>query len=155
MPHEETVTIENARLLFRNFSGKEGQYNRAGDRNFAVLLDDKTAEMLSNADWNVRTLKVREEGDAPQPYITVAVSYKGRPPRVVMIGSRGRTDLGEEEVEVLDWVDIANVDLIIRPYEWTVNGKTGVKAYLKSIFVTIDEDDLERKYADVEHVSNL
>ena len=41
------------------------------------------------------------------------------------------------------------MDLTLNPYAWEVNGKTGVKAYLKSIFVTIVEDDLDRKYADV------
>ena len=44
------------------------------------------------------------------------------------------------------------MDLILNPYEWAVNGKTGVKAYLKSIFVTIQEDELERKYADVPEI---
>ena len=152
---ENTVVIEDARIVFRNFAGKEGMYNREGDRNFAVLLDEATAQAMGEDGWNIKTLRAREEGDPDQPYIQVSVGYKGRPPRVVMITSRGRNDLGEDEVELLDWVDIANVDLIIRPYTWEVNGKTGIKAYLKSIFVTIDEDELELKYADVEHANPL
>ena len=68
-----------------------------------------------------------------------------------MITSRGRTNLDEGQVETLDWVDILNVDLIVRPYEWTVNGKSGVKAYLQSIYVTIEEDPLEIKYGELEH----
>jgi len=79
-------------------------------------------------------------------YLPVSVNFKGRPPRIVLITSRGRTNLDESTVEMLDWADIINVDLIIRPYEWTVNNKSGVKAYLQSIYATIDEDPLEVKY---------
>lgn len=144
-----TVTIEDARILFRNFAGREGQYNREGDRNFAVVLDPTVAEQMLQDGWNVKYLKPREEGDEPTPYVQVSVSYKNRPPRIVMVTSRGRTTLPEELVEALDYADLAKVDLIVNPYTWAVSGKTGVKAYLKSLFVTIQEDELERKYADV------
>lgn len=150
--NDGNVVMENVRIIFRNFKGKEGMYNREGDRNFAVLLDEKTAKLMSDDGWNVKYLKAREEGDEEQAYLQVSVNFKGRPPRIVMITSRGRTDLGEDECELLDWADIRNVDLIVRPYDWSVNGKTGTKAYLKSLFVTIEEDELELKYADVDDV---
>ena len=155
---DNTVTMENVRIIFRNFAGKEGPYNSAGDRNFAVLLDDRMADELSASGWNVRTTREREldEGEITggEPYLPVKVGYKGRPPRVVMLTSRGRTDLGEDEIEMLDYADIQSVDLIIRPYDWAINGKSGRKAYLKSIFVTINEDELERKYSDVPHAGH-
>lgn len=129
--------------------GKEGQYNRAGDRNFAVIIpDDKLAKDMLKDGWNVRYLEPREEGDEPTPYISVAVNFNNRPPRIVMLTSRARTNLTEDTVEVLDWANIQSVDVICRAYEWTVNGKSGIKAYLQSLFVTIEEDYLERKYAD-------
>lgn len=145
------LTFEDARIMFRNFSGKEGDFNKAGDRNFCLILDFDAAEKMQSDGWNIKYLKPREDGDEPQPYIQVAVSYnpKARPPRVVMVTSRGKTPLGEDEVDILDWVQIENVDLIISPYEWEVSGKTGVKAYLQSIFITIVEDELEQKYGDV------
>lgn len=150
--NDGNVVMENVRIVFRNFKGKEGMYNREGDRNFAVLLDEKTAKLMADDGWNVKYLKAREEGDEEQAYLQVSVNFKGRPPRIVMITSRGRTDLGEDECELLDWADIRNVDLIVRPYDWSVNGKTGTKAYLKSLFVTIEEDELELKYADIDDV---
>lgn len=144
---DNTVVMENVRIIFRNFSGREGMYNREGDRNFCVLLDEANAEMMAKDGWNIKMLKARDEGEEDQPYLQVTVNFKGRPPRVVMITSRGRTTLREDEVELLDWADILTADLIVRPYEWAVNGKTGIKAYLQSIFVTIQEDPLELKYA--------
>lgn len=142
-----TVTVEDARIIFRNFAGKEGQYNRAGSRNFAVILDDETAEQMIKDGWNVRFLQPRDDGDNPTPYIGVEVSYKNRPPKCVMITSTARTVLNEETIEVLDYADIRTVDIIFRAYTWEVNGKTGIKAYLQTLFATIEEDELERKYA--------
>lgn len=149
---DNSVVLEGVRIVFRNFAGKEGQYNREGDRNFGVLLDEDVATAMAKDGWNVKWLKAREEDESEQAYLSVTVGYKGRPPRVAMITSRGRTALSEDEIEVLDWVDIENVDLIVRPYEWVVNGKTGIKAYLKSIFVKINEDALELKYADLDQL---
>lgn len=142
-----TFMIEDAQMVFRNFAGKEGQYNRAGDRNFCVFLDEETATQMAADGWNIRTLEAKEEGDIQRPYIQVAVNFKNRPPRVVLISSTGRTNLDEESVEVLDYADIRLVDLIANASYWEVNGKSGVKAYLKSLFVTIEEDELEKKYA--------
>lgn len=149
--NERNLVLEDVRITHRNFAGKEGMYNREGDRNFSVLLDDpKLVDVMIKDNWNVKFLKPREEGDEPQPYIGVSVNFRGRPPRIVMITSRGRTELGEDQCELLDYADIRQVDLILRPYDWNVNGKTGTKAYLKSLFVTIEEDALELKYADVD-----
>lgn len=154
MPDKDTVLMEGVKLVFRNFAGKEGEYNRKGDRNFAVLLPDDIAADMAADGWNVKVLQPREdadEGETPQPYLQVSLNYdKGRPPTVVLITSRGRTHIGEDEIETLDWADIINADLIVRPYHWEVNNKTGIKAYLQSLYVTIEEDELEQKYADMD-----
>lgn len=153
-------TIEGARIVFRNFSGREGQYNREGDRNFAVLIDDpKIEKEMKKEGWNVKYLTPRDEDDVDQAYVQVSVNYKGRPPKIVLLSNRGgrqvRTDLAEQDVEILDWIEIANVDLILNPYEWSVSGKTGIKAYLKSMFVTMDEDELDQKYNTVPYANEV
>lgn len=152
MPGPDNVMLEDARIVFRNFSGKEGPYNSAGDRNFAIFLDEETAEKMAADGWNIRRLKPgEEEGEEipPQAYIQVAVSYRARPPKVVMISSRGRTFLGENEVEMLDWVEIKTADVILNPYAWAVGPKSGIKAYLQTLYITIVEDPLDLKYAEV------
>ena len=152
MPDEaKTFKIEDATIVFRNFAGKEGQYNREGDRNFCVILPEDVATQMLADGWNVRYLDARDEGDEPTPYIAVSVNFNNRPPRVVMLTSTTRTQLDESSVEILDWADVKTADLIARGYDWTVNGKSGTKAYLQSLFITIEEDELERKYAIHDH----
>ena len=143
------LSIENARIAFRNFSGKEGKYNAAGQRNFCVLLEQDLAEQLSVDGWNVRWLEPRDPEEPRQPYIQVKVSYGNISPKIVFITSRNKTVLNEETVGLLDWAEIQEVDLIVRPYNWEVNGKSGVKAYLKTMYVTLAEDEFEGKYRDV------
>lgn len=143
----KTFMIEGAKLLFRNFEGREGQYNVKGDRNFAVILPEDLAEKLAKDGWNVKLLAARDEGDVEEPYLTVKVNFENRPPRVVLISSTARTHLTESMVEILDGVDIENCDLICRGYDWSVNGKNGTKAYLQSMYIIQAEDDLDRKYA--------
>lgn len=142
------LTIENARLIFRNFSGKEGRFNAQGKRNFCVCLDPDTARELADDGWNVRQLTPRDAGDPPQNYISVQVKYGARPPRVFLITDNGKTALDESTIHILDWAELENVDLIVTPYNWEIGGKTGVTAYLKTMYATIATDDLERKYAD-------
>jgi hypothetical protein len=42
MSDSNNVVMEEVRIIFRNFAGKESEFNREGDRNFAVLLDDRS-----------------------------------------------------------------------------------------------------------------
>lgn len=146
---KSNIAIENARIGFRNFSGKEGKFNPEGRRNFCVFLEEDLARTLERDGWNVRWLQPRDEGEEQQGYLQVAVNYDNIPPKIIIISSKGKTVLDNESVSILDWAEIQEIDLIIRPYNWSVNSKNGVKAYVKSMYITIAEDEFEKKYYEV------
>ncbi len=146
------ISIESARIGFRNFSGEyRPPYNPAGRRNFAVFLDYDMGVALEQDGWRVKWLKPREEDDSPQPFLPVAVAFENFPPKIIMITSRGKTIIDESTCNILDWAEVKNVDLILRPYNWkNAMGEEGVKAYLKTMYITVVEDEFEAKYQDVD-----
>lgn len=143
------IAIENAHIMFRNFRGEASKFNAAGKRNFCVRLDQDMADRMIDEGWNVKFLRPREEGDEPTPYIQVAVSFDNIEPNIFTITGRHKNRLNSDTIDILDYAEIENVDLIIRPYNWEVNGKVGVKAYVKNMYVTLVEDEFADKYADI------
>jgi hypothetical protein len=150
----ENLLIENAKLQWRNFSGEERQFNNKGNRNFCIMLDGvEYAEELEALGWPIKYAKPVEEGGPLRPFIKVNMKYTPRSqPKLHLINSRGIKKLDEDSAFALDFVDIAKVDLEIRAFRWEFGGKEGVKAMLNSIYVTIRESFLERKYADVPEI---
>lgn len=143
------LSIENAEIGFRNFSGRPSTYNAEGQRNFCVFLDTELAEALSEDGWNVRWPKDPRPDDDRKPYLQVSVKFDPYPPNIKMVtASNGVVQLDADSVGLLDDADIENVDVRIRPYNWTLqDGRSGVKAYVKDMYVTIQEDPFAHKYA--------
>ena len=142
------VEIDDARIIFRNFSGAPSQFNRQGDRNFAIVIPtQELADQLLEDGWNVKIKAPREEGEEPFRYLPVKVKFNDRGPLVRLISGRNQINLNKETVGQLDFIDIAKVDLDIRPYDWEVNGGTGRTAYLQKIYVTQEIDRFAERYA--------
>lgn len=143
--------IDNARITFRNFEGKAGQYNAAGQRNFHLVLPEEVAHALMADGFNVKARPPREEGDSPFYHLKVNVKMDSNvPPKIYIVTSKGRRPLTEDMLSTLDWAEFANIDLIFSRYkrDWP-DGRTTVTAYLQTFFGTIREDELELRYADV------
>lgn len=148
--HTRPVSLENVTIGFRNFEGREDQYNKNGDKSFAVFLENDIAEKLASEGWNVKFPKPStsaDPDDSPrQTHLQVSVGFDYYPANVFLISNGNPTKIGEAEVAMLDWAEIEFVDLVIRPYEWAVSGNSGVKAYLKSGYFTIVADKFAEKY---------
>ena len=144
------LTLENARIFFKDFSA-EGRFAN-GKRTFCVEIPEDLVEQLQRDGWNLKSRESRVDPDAVTWFIKVEASYRARPPRVICIPSitKNRTYLTEATIASLDYAEILNVDLTINPYPWEVNGKSGVKAYLGTMYVTIQEDPLDAKYTEDE-----
>lgn len=139
------IRIDNARIGLRNFSGAEGKFNPAGNRNFCVFLPTDVAEKLEKDGWNIRWLNSRED-EAPQALLSVKLNFGNYPPNIVLIADKKMSKLSEENVNVLDFADLEQVDLILRGHNWEVQGRTGIKAYLKTGYFVLAVDELAKKY---------
>lgn len=152
------LQIDNASICFKNFRGEGGKFNKEGDRNFALIIpDEEMAEALMNdanqygASWNVKIKPPREEGDTPFIYLPVKVKFNDKGPMVYLQSGRNRIKLDQDSISMLDDIDIASVDLDIRPYDNEINGRPFRAAYLQSMCVTQDIDRFAERFASEEY----
>lgn len=142
------VEINDCRICYKNFRGEASKFNREGDRNFAIIIPTtEMADALVESGWNVKVKEPRDEGDIPFMTLPVKVKFNDRGPAVYLQAGKNVFKLDEDTVGRLDRIDIAQVDLDIRPYDWEVQGKTGRTAYLQSIRVI---QNIDRFAADME-----
>jgi len=141
---KNNITISNARIIFRNFSGRAGRYNAEGVRSFAVVIEDHDfAKKLYDDGWNVKEGKEDEDGNKRDPYLPVAVSFDPYPPRIKQVQEGGgEVWIDESSAFMLDDAEIEHCDMVIRPYNWKREDGSfgGVKAYLKDLKVVTKRD---------------
>ena len=143
------LQIDDAKIIFKNFSGRGDKFNREGDRNFSLLIEDPdTADALIKEGWNVRIKDSRDEDEPPFMRLPVKIKFTDYGPNVYLITGDRRNELDEESISCLDNIDIESVDMDIRPYDWEVNGRTGRTAYLQSMEVIQRIDRFSARYKD-------
>lgn len=151
MERNNKLAIDNARIIFKNFTGKDDKFGREGDRSFSIVIeDDALAEQLANDGWNVKPLTPRDPMRRSTIFIKVKISFKVRPPKIWLLTNHKRTLLDEDTIATLQYARIENADVVVSPWRWEVNGKTGIAAYLETLYVKIEDDPFADKYADYE-----
>ena len=145
----KSLVLDHVRVLtgnFRNFRGEvDKNYNRDGARFFSVAIDREQAEELIHEGWDIYipenpeydpTLKVTISRDnGPLPH---GVVIKWVDPETDTVTRVSDTDLLAD----MDDMGFRYVDLSISGYEWSVNGNSGTKAYLRrGYFVLYTEED--------------
>lgn len=149
----DCFSIEHAIIRFRNFSGAPDRFNKSGYPNgfFSVFLNDDQAQTLSDLGYSVRRLPPLDDDDSDdngQALLKVKVGFTYFPEEVYRVTSHSRILLDAETVKGLDHSEIANADIVCRPYDWNVNGRTGRTAYLdRGSYFTMTESPFEDKYA--------
>lgn len=151
MANVNNINIEGAMIIWKNFSGERDKFN-PGKRGFSVVIDDTVmADELRQEGWNVKDRSLQEGADDSEQEWTLPVKLNmNRYTQVWLIVGNHKTLLDEDTVSQLDVVDIVNCDISIRPYEWEMNGRTGITAYVDSMYVTIRENKFAEKYADLD-----
>lgn len=153
MSEIKNIVADDATIIWRNFAGNPDNFNpKGGKRQFNLVIDPADVDDLIDEGWNIKHREPREgvEGDTLY-YLPVRVNYEGkRPPKIYLITERKKkkTLLDESTVASLDYAEIINVDLVVSPYPWSFNGKSGISAYLQTMYVTIAEDEFADKYGD-------
>ena len=143
------LQIDDARIIFKNFEGRGDKFNREGDRNFSLLIEDEnTANALIKEGWNVKIKPGREDDDDPFMRLPVKVKFTDYGPNVYLVTGNRRNELDEESIGCLDNIEIESVDMDIRPYDWEVNGRTGRTAYLQSMEVVQRIDRFAARYSE-------
>lgn len=138
------ITLEGARLIFRNFAGNPDDYNKQGGlRTTGVLIPNDLAEEMKAEGWNIKYLKPRDPQDEPQAFLTVKCKFGKIKPTIYICTEHGKTLLDEDSVESIDYAEIRDVDIVIRPYEYEPGC---ISAYIKTMYVNIVEDVFADKY---------
>ena len=151
MANVNNINIEGATIIWKNFSGERDRFN-PGKRGFSVVIDDTVmADELRNEGWNIKERPLQEGADPSEQEWTLPVKLNmNRYTQVWLIVGNHKTLLDENTVAQLDVVDFVDCDISIRPYEWEMSGRTGITAYVDSMYVTIRENKFTEKYADLD-----
>lgn len=151
--NRDMVEFSNVRIVHRNLRGVKTEYNRVGNRGFSIVLSEDEAEELIDRGYNVRVRPSQSNPDDKFCFLPIAVNYNNIPPRIYRVTEDTMMLLSEANVGIIDTSDIVNVNLTVNARYWDINGKQGIKPYVNTMYVEVEEDSFAGKYADREIIS--
>ncbi len=144
------INITEGQIAYSNFSGRPTQFNpEGGSRNVTFVIPEDIAEGLIEEGWRVRR---QEFDDGTYRYLLEASflfrTRNGQPrdPKIFIVQDNRLIHVTEETADALDRADIVSVDAVISPSYWEYAGRSGIKAYINSMYITIKENPIDAKY---------
>lgn len=138
--------INNAPVKYHNFAGVKTEYNREGDVNFEIILDEETALNMRDDDWYI---KESEDDLGRKEYrIKIRLGELGDP-QVFIIGDDGKAiPFNRGQWKRIDRMNISYVDVEFKQSRKTFmhEGHEYHSAYADNLFVNIVENSLFKKY---------
>lgn len=150
------ISLTGVELRKRNFRGEVMDYNERGNKQCLVVLGIEQAHQLGfdsltdmynalKADqWAIKRFNVTDENDDPDCFMSVnAVFFDNERSNIYMktAGSKPKL-LNETTIARIDRAEIDNVDIIITKHHYNSHGREGYNNRIKSMEVTIVEDDI-------------
>ena len=140
-----TITIKDARLIYKNFSGAPDAFNRNGVQpNFSVVIpEEDVGYFRDDLMLNVKE-RITKEGDVFH-YLRIKVGKYAE----IYLGDDGTnlSLLEPDEYPMLDGIRLSKCDLSISPSSYTSGGKTGTTVYLSEMFAFKEaKSDLYREW---------
>lgn len=148
--HIDTEDLKKFPITYKNFSGREGEMNKAGDRNFSVCLDEDTAQYLADRGWYIKVQEPKEgENRVPRYLLKVRISYRFTEPTIIKVSERCKKRVHENDINDLDKLHIKNVSVRITPSKWKKGSNFGVSAYVDRMYVEYEEDSFDDDYINI------
>lgn len=146
----DQLELENVAIIHRNFSGAIKEFNKTGQRTFSIILTNDEAEELLEKGLSVRQRPAKEDPNEVFCFLPCTIGYNNpnMKPLIYRINGQRMTQLFESNVGTLDGADIESADVTLNLRPWSVNGSSGIKCYVQSMYVKTAEDRFASKYAD-------
>lgn len=152
------LTLEHVKIAKKNFRGiNHNGYNAQNKKTFWVILDPERFDIqaMQAQGWNVREIyRDEEHQDEPVMYrLEVEMKWDRKPPTITQVikedGKIRKVPLTEKAAECLDTSKVTEAILEIgHGSTYSINGKTGIKAYLRRGYFETEVDPWDKYYAD-------